>query len=237
MSAPPAKPFTFVLVPGASGRAWDWHRLVPLLQALGHAAVPVDLPAADDAAGLPEYAGAVMRAIGERDPQRIVLVAHSMGGFTAPLVCRQVPVASLVLLNAMIPAPGETPGQWWAGTRQAEARRAAAARAGRDPEAPFDPLVEFFHDVPQPVIDAAWALGEPRQSDTVFASPCDFTRWPAASTRVLVGEDDRFFPPDFQRRVALERLGIVAEGMPGGHMLALSQPMELAARLTRQLPP
>jgi pimeloyl-ACP methyl ester carboxylesterase len=50
-------------------------------------------------------------------------------------------------------------------------------------------------------------------------------------TRVLVGRDDRFFPIDFQRRVARERLGITPDEMPGGHLVALSRPTELAERL------
>ena len=35
---------TFVLIPGAGGLAWEWHRLGPELEARGHAAVPIDLP-------------------------------------------------------------------------------------------------------------------------------------------------------------------------------------------------
>ena len=228
--------FTFVLVPGASGRAWDWHLVAPLLNERGHEAIAVDLPAGDDAAGLAQYADTVVRAIGNRNPAHVVVVAHSLGGFTAPLVCQEVPVASLVLLNAMVPSAGETPGQWWGNTGQAEARRLKAVRDGRDPDAPFDVFEEFFHDVPQPVIDAALALGEPRQSNTVFASACDFKAWPAVPTRVLAGRDDRFFPLEFQRRVAQERLGIAIEAMPGGHMVALSQPAELVERLVQSLP-
>jgi pimeloyl-ACP methyl ester carboxylesterase len=85
--------------------------------------------------------------------------------------------------------------------------------------------------VPQPVIDEAWAQGEPRQSSTVFTSPCTFEHWPSVPTRVLIGRDDRFVPADFQRRVARERLGISPDEMPGGHLVALSQPVELASRL------
>lgn len=51
------------------------------------------------------------------------------------------------------------------------------------------------------------------------------------STRVLVGEDDLFFPVDFQLEVARERLGVSGELMPGGHLVALSQPSDLARRL------
>jgi pimeloyl-ACP methyl ester carboxylesterase len=52
-------------------------------------------------------------------------------------------------------------------------------------------------------------------------------------TRVLVGRDDRFFPAAFQRRIAEERLGITPDELPGGHLLALSRPSELADRLER----
>ena len=34
----------FVLIPGAGGAAWYWHRVVPELRARGHEAVAVDLP-------------------------------------------------------------------------------------------------------------------------------------------------------------------------------------------------
>ncbi|GAB2594934.1 alpha/beta fold hydrolase [Ramlibacter solisilvae] len=222
---------TFILIPGAGGSAWYWHLVVPRLERRGYEAVTVSLPAADDAAGLPEYVDAVVRAIGQREPRHVVIVAQSLGGFSAPLVCQRVPAALLVLVNAMIPKPGETPGAWWANTCHDEAKRQQNLRDGRPADAPFDPLVDFFHDVPQSVVDEAWAQGEPRQSDTVFSSPCTFTSWPTVPTRVLVGRADRFFPAEFQRRVARDRLGISADDMPGGHLVALSQPDELSARL------
>jgi pimeloyl-ACP methyl ester carboxylesterase len=52
-------------------------------------------------------------------------------------------------------------------------------------------------------------------------------------TRVLAGRDDRLFPAAFQRRVARERLGIEADEIPGGHLVALSNPRELVDRLER----
>jgi pimeloyl-ACP methyl ester carboxylesterase len=227
--------FTFVLIPGAGGSAWYWHLVAPKLRERGHEAIPVELPAADEQAGLQQYAATVVRAIGNRDPKRVVLVAQSLAGFMAPLVCQQVPVALLVLVNAMIPKPDETPGEWWRNTRHEQAKRQQNLRDGRRADAPFDPLIDFFHDVPQPVVEDAWAQGEPRQSETVFASPCTFKAWPTVPTRVIVARNDRFFPAEFQRRVARERLGLLADEMPGGHLVALSQPEELTARLVAYL--
>src|SRR6202023_1528004 len=96
----------FVLIPGAGGAAWYWHRVVPELEARGHEAVAVDLPGADESAGLPEYAEAVVAAIGGR--RDVVVVGQSLGGFTAPVACARTRVRLLVLVNPMIPRPGET---------------------------------------------------------------------------------------------------------------------------------
>jgi len=43
----------YVMIPGAGGAAWYWHRVVPLLQQAGHEATAVDLPGDDNLAGLP----------------------------------------------------------------------------------------------------------------------------------------------------------------------------------------
>ncbi|HZB83565.1 MAG TPA: alpha/beta hydrolase [Rubrobacteraceae bacterium] len=220
---------TYILIPGAGGAAWYWHLLKAELRERGHEAVAVDLPADDDSAGLSEYADAVVGAIGDRTD--LVLVAQSFGGFTAPLVCEQVPVDLLVMLNAMIPSPGEAPGDWWCNTGHARARRKQAERDGRDLAADEDLWDAFFHDVPPEVAAEAWARGEPRQSGTPFAQPWPLPKWPDVPTRFLQGRDDRFFPVEFQRRVVRERLGIIPDEMAGGHLVALSRPKELADRL------
>lgn len=219
---------TFILIPGAGGRAWYWHLVEPELRRRGYDAVAVELPAGDANAGLPQYVAAVLEAIGNRT--NLVLVAQSLGGFTAPLVCARVPVRLLVLVNAMVPRPGETPGEWWGNTGQAEAKRANDAREGGSPDAGFDLATDFFHDVPSDIFAEAMRQGAP-QSEAVFESRFDLAAWPDVPTRVLVGRDDRFFPADFQRRVACERLGVEPDEMPGGHLVALSRPEDLAERL------
>ncbi|MCU1665247.1 MAG: hydrolase, alpha/beta fold family protein [Pseudonocardia sp.] len=224
---------TFVLIPGAGGSAFYWHRLVEELHRRGRGVIAVDLPAADDSAGLAEYTDAVVAAIGDRS--RIVLVAQSLAGFTGPLVCERVPVELLVLLNAMVPTPGEAPGDWWENIGQAQAAAQLAEREGRSSGDGFDPAVEFFHDVPPEVTAAVFAQPEPVQAGTPFEKPWPLERWPDAPTRFLQGRDDRFFPLEFQRRVVRERLGIPVDEMPGGHLVALSRPRELADRLEAYL--
>jgi len=213
----------YVLIPGAGGAPWYWHRVAPLLREAGHEAIVVGLPGPDPDAGLPEYTGLVVEAIGGRED--VVLVAASLGGFTAPLVAQRVPVRALVLVNAMVPVPGETPGAWWGNTGSTQAREAAAERGGYGTD--FDLNVYFLHDVPPEVI----ASGEDEQfpeADAVFGSVCDFTAWPDVPIRVVAGADDRFFPASFQRQVARDRLSIRADILPGGHLIALAQPGPLA---------
>jgi len=210
---------TFVLLPGAGSDSWYWHLVVPDLEEAGHDVVAVDLPVTDAAAGFPEYADVVVEAIGDR--RDLVLVAQSLAGFTAPLVCERVPVDLMILVAAMVPRPGESGGEWWVNTGHA---------AARGPDASDDPVEMFLHDVPPDVTRESEHHVYP-QSGAVFEAPWPLAAWPDVPTRFLLCRDDRFFPAEFQRRVVAERLGIVPDEMDGGLLPALAHPHELARRL------
>jgi len=220
----------FVLIPGAGGVAWYWHRVLPLLEAAGHEAVAVALPGDDESAGLSAYTERVLRAIdGRKD---IVLVAGSLGGFTAPLVAARTPVQMLVFVNAMIPNPGETAGAWWDNTRWEAARVRAARRGGYASE--FDIPTYFLHDVPPEIVEAGESQ-QHEQATIIFGEPCRFEAWPEVPMHVIAGRDDRFFPLEFQRQVARERLRLPVDELPGGHLIALAKPLELSERLLSYL--
>lgn len=206
---------TYVLIHGAGSDSWYWHLVVPKLQARGHDVVAVDLPCDDDTAGLNEYAQTVVDAVGDR--RDLILVAQSLGGFVAPLVCDRLSVRLLVLVAAMVPRPGESPGDWWANT-------------GHEFPDPFDPDVVFTHDLP-PELARASLEHVREQSGTPFETPWPQAAWPDVPTRFLLCRDDRFFPAAFLRRVVSERLGIVPDEMGGGHLPALARPEELVERL------
>jgi len=176
-----------------------------------------DLPCDDDAAGLKQYTDVVVKAIGFFTD--IVVVAQSLGGFTAPLVCARVPAELLILVAAMIPAPDETGNAWWTNTGYPKSDR------------PFDVKEIFFHDVPPDVTAEAFRRGEKEQSNTPMNEPWPLRKWPDVPTRFLLCRQDRFFPADFMRRVVRERLGITPDEMDSGHLPALSQPKELVERL------
>lgn len=214
----------YVLIPGAGGRAWYWHLVVPLLTARGHRAIAVELPADDDASGLRAYADEVVKAAGRaRD---VVIVAASLGAFTAPLVVGPLQPRAVLLINPMTPQPGETPGEWWDNTGVIPARSARAARHGYATE--FDPRTYLFHDVSPEVLATVTPKGE--QSQRPFRDACVFAGWPTLPT-VIAGRDDRFFPIEFQSQLAHTRLAVDPVVVPGGHLVALSKPDALAAAM------
>ncbi|WP_328917730.1 MULTISPECIES: alpha/beta fold hydrolase [unclassified Streptomyces] len=238
---------TYVLVPGADGSAWYWHRVVPGLRARGHRVVTLDLPS-HDTADLDDFADAIAAAVtsavtsagadpaeaGDSHGRPLVVVAQSLGGFSAPLVCARLPVDRLVLVNAMVPVPGETAGEWWGNTGQAEARARYAEAVGRGADPEFDLRVDFFHDVPDDLTQEALAAPPAGPPPGIFGQPWPLEKWPDVPTRFLQGREDRFFPLEFQRRNVRARLGIDVEELPGGHLLALSRPRELTEALLRE---
>ncbi len=209
----------YVLIHGAGGDSWYWHLVGPRLAALGHDVFAVDLPCDDDRS-LSEYADCVVDAAAAAGAGgEVIVVAQSLGGFTAPLVCDRLDVSLIVLVAAMVPRAGESPGEWWSNT-------------GHVFPEPFDPEDVFAHDLP-PDLAAELATRVRRQSDTPFAEPWPLESWPAVPTRFLLCRDDRFFPAPFLRRVVRERLGIAPDEMGGGHLPALARPAELVEWLER----
>jgi pimeloyl-ACP methyl ester carboxylesterase len=204
---------TFALIHGGGGSAWDWHLVVPALHEHGHDAVAVDLPSDDESAGWDEYADAVVQAIGGR--RGVVVVGHSLGGFTAPLVCARVPADLLVLVAAMIPSPGELFADWWA--------NAGYEESGEDDV--------FYHDV-APELAAEAQRREHDERSKALREPWPLEAWPEVPTRYLLCRGDRMFPAAWARRHARERLDLEADEIDGGHYISLSRPRELAERLS-----
>lgn len=225
---------TYALIHGAGDGGWYWHLVQAELRARGHRTVAPDLPADDDSATLADYADTVTSAVEEavdgtvRDADDLVVVAQSFGGFTAPLVARRRPVSRIVLVAAMVPTPGEPPSEWWTRTGYTEAAREQAALdgglTGND-----DPLVCYYHDVPDDLAAQALARERAHPSTTAYTQPWPLDGWPDVPTRFVLCTQDRLFPREFLRRVVRERLGVTPEELASGHCPALAHPAELAA--------
>jgi pimeloyl-ACP methyl ester carboxylesterase len=210
---------TFVLIHGGGGSAWDWHLLVPELAGRGHDVVVPELPIEDRSAGFAEFCDTVVDAIGDR--RDLVVVGHSYGAFTAPLIADRLPVRLVVLLAPMLPRPGERPADWWDNT-------------GYRGEEGLSEAQQFYNGVPAGIVAEAAAHGR-EQASAEWNEPWPLRAWPDAPTRVLIAREDRFFPADFQRRVAVDRLGVTPEEIDGGHAVAFSHPEQLADQLTSYL--
>lgn len=223
---------TFVLVHGAGDVGWYWHLVEAELRAQGHHTVAPDLPCDDDTASLADYADAVARAAdGWQD---LVIVSQSYGAFAATLAASQLPARLLVLVAGMIPVPGETPGDWWAGAgyRQAAEQQARldGGSTGHD-----DPFITFYNGVPRALAEEAMRKGARGESSAVSETPWPLRSWPDVTTKFILCQDDHLFPAAFMRRLARERLGITPDEVPGCHCAALSHPKELSDLLISYL--
>ncbi|WP_181773434.1 alpha/beta fold hydrolase [Amycolatopsis pittospori] len=210
---------TFVLIHGGGGSAWDFHLLEAELTGRGHDVVAVNLPIEDEKAGFAEHVGAVTKAVGDRGD--LVVLGHSYGGFTAPLVAEKLSARLLVLLTPMIPKPGETPGDWWGNTGFAD-------------NTDLSDEEKFFNGVPADLVAEAGSHGR-NQVSAEWNEPWPLEKWPDVPTKVLIGREDRFFAPEFQRRVVQERLGFAPDEIDGSHSVPLSHPKDLADRLESYL--
>jgi pimeloyl-ACP methyl ester carboxylesterase len=219
---------TFVLIHGAGDVGWYWHLTEAELRARGHHTIAPDLPCDNDAASLDDYVAAVAQAAG--GGQDLVIVSQSYGAFTATVAASQLPARLLVLLAGMIPAPGESPGQWWANTGYQQAAEQQArldrGRTGHD-----DPLITYYNGVPRPLAEEALRRGGRGESTAVYNTPHPLDAWPVVPTKSILCQDDRFFPAAFMRRLAQDRLGAIPDEVPGCHCAALSHPKELAGLL------
>jgi pimeloyl-ACP methyl ester carboxylesterase len=203
---------TFALIHGGGGSAWNWHLVVPELRELGHDSVAVDLPCEDERAGWEEYVAVVVDTLGDR--RNVVVVGHSLGGFTAPLVCARVPADLLVLVAGMVPAPGELFADWWTNT--------GYEASGSDDV--------FYHDVAPALAEEAQQRERDERSKAL-REPWPLDAWPDTPTKYLLCRDDRMFTAAWARGHARDRLGIAADEIDGGHYVSISRPRELAARL------
>ncbi len=222
---------TFVLVHGAWHGAWCWDLLRPELEARGHRVVAIDLPSDDASAGFTEYTAVVRAAIdSEKD---VVLVGHSLGGLTVPLVADDREVRKLVFLCAILPVPGASftdqlpsePAVFVEGFAQEVVRDGdlsywpgEAARAGMYPDC-SDEL-------------GSWAAPRLRpQGRLPSIEPCPLEAWPEVECTYLLGRHDQAVNPNWSRHAARERLGVEPIELDAGHSPFLTCPAALAEAL------
>jgi pimeloyl-ACP methyl ester carboxylesterase len=210
----------FGLVHGSSHGAWCWQRLIGALAVLGHVSVAMDLPCDEEGAGAERYAGTVVDALADVADD-VVLVGHSLGGLTIPVVAFRRPIRKLIFLAAVIPSPGKSLRQ------QAEAEPMMLF----PDQGPSSRRSQWYNATSD--ADAAWALAQIReQSETPSRELTPLVAWPEVDSAYIVPSDDRTVNPAWGRKAARERLGVEPHELAGAdHSPFLSRPADLARLL------
>ncbi|MGZ3838620.1 MAG: alpha/beta fold hydrolase [Flavisolibacter sp.] len=106
---------TFILIHGSWHSAWNWHKVVPLLEKAGHQAIALDLPGMGrDKTPIQEVKMKTtvekLCALIESIPGKVILVGHSKNGIMISQAAEYVPekIEKLVYLAAYLVPNGRT---------------------------------------------------------------------------------------------------------------------------------
>jgi pimeloyl-ACP methyl ester carboxylesterase len=198
---------TFSLVHGSRHGGWCWDLVRAELEARGHVVHAPDLPCEDIAAGVEDYAATV--------PAADVVVGHSLGGYTIPLV----EARTHVFLTSGVAGTGG--GALAPGFGDGQVR---------------DELGRSYY--PDPAV-AATELQYPSEHAELASrlrrqAPLDTERLEAVAVERLVYivcSRDAVIRPEWQRWAARDFLGIEPIELDAGHSPMLERPRELAALL------
>ena len=219
---------TFALVHGAAHGAWCWDRIVPRLKERGHSTVVMDLPCESNSATFGTYADVVIGAL-ERIEGDVVLVGHSLGGLTIPLVAARRPVKRLVFLCAVLPIPGALPFGPDPGAPPSTAD-GLELQEHADRTFSFTPASAASHLYNRcSPADVRWASAHlRRQSRTPNQAVCPLPAWPDVDRAYIACSDDRMVMPEYARYLARSRAGVDATLIDADHSPFLSAPDALA---------
>ena len=183
------------------------------------------------------YADVVCAALEECDDD-IVLVGHSYGGHTIPLVAARRPVKRLVYLCALVPEVGknfydqaaEEPDMVNFGYREGCTEPDAQLRMRWVDFGLLRTL--FYADCDEAAVQTAFKHIRP-QSWYSATLPFSLSQFPSVPSSFVICSDDRMLSNDWARRIARDRLGADLIELPGSHSPFLSHPKALAAVLLR----
>lgn len=243
----------FVLIHGGFHGAWCWSRVIPELQALGHEAIAIDLPAhgerRDEPSTVANRRGAILDVLRPGD----VLVGHSGGGYDITLAADAAPekVGHLVYLAAAVPLEGRAlieasgsappaqerkPG----GTTQLMTDETGMLRfirpdsRGRMECYNFAAVRDFFyHDCDEET--ARWAFSQLSPAPVEFLlDPIHLPNfWTANLPRsFILCLQDRAAPRSLSSRF-IERLGVEPLEIDSSHSPFLSMPRETAELIVK----
>jgi pimeloyl-ACP methyl ester carboxylesterase len=192
----------------------------------------MDLPCDDGSADFDDYADVVCDAL-RGCVDTTLLVGHSLGGNTIPIVAARRPVAHLVYLCAVIPRLGSSlmdqvaddPGMVNLGYLPALSEPDAQNR-----QVWADPALarrHLFADCDDTTAASAIQRLRPQALHPMLV-PFPLAEFPSVSSTYIVCTDDQMVPCEWSRRVATSRLGANLVELPGSHSPFFSRPDALA---------
>jgi hypothetical protein len=197
---------TYSLVHGSMHGGWIWDRLRAELESRGHIVATPDLPCEDVRADVAAYARCV--------PAADVVVGHSLGGLTIPLVKANVHVYLTAFVPGLDRSDAFVPGFLDARLRDGLGRSYYAN--------PDDAAREFQYP------DADRELAQLLRPQ----APVDSSELPDGRGVYIVCAQDAAIDPGWQRRAGAVLGGDVHE-LDAGHSAMLTHPRELADLLER----
>jgi pimeloyl-ACP methyl ester carboxylesterase len=217
---------TFILVHGGFGSPAELAPTIPYLEAEGHRVINVDLPCENPDATLGDYADTVIRAM-TGTTGRCILVAHSAGGATIPLVAARTPVDLMVFAAGIVPQPGESIYEAINPATQ-EAIMAVSVDNG-DGTRSFnvDLLASFAPPDQRETYLAFLQATQRKQGMAAIYQPLPVTGIPDIPRSYILCTEDKLIDPERQRAFAAA-LGVIPIEIASEHSVFNAQPEALA---------
>lgn len=221
---------TYILLPGAGlgPRIWD-----PLVPYLTPPVLAARYPRGPEL-GLSDYVEAIIEQVDAAGVKDLVLVAHSIGGCLAPLLCAHYGdrVRGLVAVGAVVPPPGGS----FAGSMPVPQRWMLPWLLRFFGTRPPDQAIrnELCQDLDAEQTAAVIERFTP-ESRRLYTDPVRYTSLPERRLYVRL-TDDRSLSQALQGEMSKRLDGDVAS-LPTGHLPMLSRPAELARIIAAFSPP
>lgn len=215
----------FVLIHSTGQSAAGWDRLARELRIRGSNGHAIDLPNDQPELRADDYA----RITAERFSglRRPVVVAHSGSGPLLPAIAETLQASRQVWLAAWVPDPGAS---FQADVRATVEQAFNPEWIGKDPIADANVAEQFlYHDCDDEAL--AWALTTRRDFYPSAVYDELIAPYAGAPSAYILAAQDRTIRPEWQARMARERLGVEPITIDAGHCPNISRPAELAALL------
>ena len=222
-------PTTFVFVHGAFGSPAALAPAAPYLESKGHRVVNVDLPCERPDATLDDYASTVCREM-EGISGRRILVAHSGGGATIPLVASRIAVDHLVFAAAVVPIPGQSIYEAVGSATQTAIMSVSIDNGDGTRSFDFDLLASLAPPEQREAYLAFLRATQRKQGMRALNQPWPGAGIPDVARSYILCTEDRIIPPVRQRAFAAS-LDVTPIEIASEHSVFAAKPQKLAGIL------